>query len=316
MITTPTTKPKPIQAPPSRDRLEMMLINGPDLIDVVQGFIDEFKLKYKIEQVIAENHPTMPQAKKDEFRGQRVGVLKDTLSAGELHLNTFITEDTEMLEMKTDALKCANFKEPYEVLITGESGTGKEIIGKAMIGHRTGMIKAINCAAMPEYLIESELFGHRKGAFTGADETREGLCAAAKDGVMFLDEVGDLPMPAQAKLLRAIQERRIRRVGATVDEEISCRFVCATWQNIKKMVDDGRFRRDLYARISTLELHITPLKDRPGDVIPILRSIKGHEAFLAANDKYIKDGLLDLSLNVRSLQRYVTRYNVLGKVKI
>lgn len=316
MTPQPTTKPKSVQIAPTRERLEMMLINGPDLIDVVQGFIDEFKLKYKIDLVLAENHPTMPQPKKDEFRGMRVGVLKDTLSAGELHLNTFISEDTEMLDMKVDALKCANYKDPHEVLITGESGTGKEIIGKTMIGHRSGAIKAINCAAMPEHLIESELFGHRKGAFTGADETREGLCAAAKDGVMFLDEIGDLPMPAQAKLLRAIQERRIRRVGATVDEEISCRFVCATWQNIKKMVDDGRFRRDLYARISTLELHITPLKDRPCDVIPILKSIKGHEGFLAAHEKTIKDGLLDLSLNVRSLQRYVTRYNVLGKVKI
>lgn len=317
MTQQPTTKPKPIQTAPSRERLEMMLINGPDLIDVVQGFIDEFKLKYKIELVLSENHPTMPQIKKDEFRGQRVGVLKDTLSAGELYLNSFITEDLEMLDMKTDALKCANYKDPHEVLITGESGTGKEIIGKAMIGHRPGMIKAINCAAIPEHLIESELFGYTKNSFTGSDNRdREGMCAAAKDGVMFLDEVGDLPMPAQAKLLRAIQERRIRRVGATVDEEISCRFVCATWQNIKKMVDDGRFRRDLYARISTLELHISPLKERPCDVIPILKSIKGHEGFLAAHEKTIKDGLLDLSLNVRSLQRYVTRYNVLGKVKI
>lgn len=316
MTQQPTTKPKPVQVAPTRERLEMMLINGPDLIDVVQGFIDEFKLKFKIELVFAENHPTMPPEKKKEFMGQKVGVLKDTLSRGELHLNTFITEDEEMLGMKVDALKCANYKEPHEVLITGESGTGKEIIGKAMIGHRDGEIKAINCAALPEHLIESELFGHLRGSFTGADKEKEGLCSSAKNGVLFLDEIGDLPLPVQSKLLRAIQERRIRKVGATVDEEISCRFVCATWQDVKKMVSEGRFRKDLYARISVLELHISPLRDRPVDVIPILKSIKGHEAFLVAHEKSIKEGLLDLSLNVRSLQRYVTRYNVLGKVKI
>lgn len=315
---TPTTK-QPIQRPeeiPSRERLERMLKSGPDLVDVVQQFIEQHKLKYRLDLVPVETDTRFNDEQKREYAGQKVGVLKDTLSRGELHLNTFITDDEEMLQMKVDALKCAVCKEPHEVLITGETGTGKEIIGKSMIGHRDGEIKAINCAALPEHLIESELFGHLKGSFTGADREKEGLCSSAKNGVLFLDEVGDFPLGLQSKLLRALQERRIRKVGATVDEEISCRFVCATWQNIKKMVDDGRFRRDLYARISTLELHISPLKDRMGDVIPILRSIKGHEAFLKEHEQAIRSGLLDLSLNVRSLQRYVTRFNVLGKVKL
>lgn len=313
----PTTKqpvvPKPI---PDRERLERMLKSGPDLISTVQQFIDEFSLKYRIDLVPVESDGRFNDDQKREYAGQKVGVLKDTLSRGELFLNTFITTDEEMLQMKTDALKCAVCKEPHEVLITGETGTGKEIIGKSMIGHRDGEIKAINCAALPEHLIESQLFGHRKGSFTGADRDYEGLCLAAHDGVLFLDEVGDLPLPLQSKLLRAIQERRILPVGSTVEQLISCRFVCATWQNIKGMVDAGRFRRDLYARISTLELHISPLRERAGDVIPILKSIKDHEAFLKEHEQSIRTGLLDLSLNVRSLQRYVTRYNVLGKVKI
>lgn len=311
----PQVKPKPVPIAPSRDRLELMLMNGPDLVSTVQQFIDDFKLKYRVDMVPIDK-TNYPAQKKLEFAGQVVGVLRDTLSRGELHLNTFITEDPEMQDMKVDALKCAVCKDPHEVLVTGETGTGKEVIGKAMIGHRDGEIKAINCAALPEHLIESELFGHLKGSFTGADREKEGLCSSAKNGVLFLDEVGDLPLPLQPKLLRAILERRIRKVGATTDEEISCRFVCATWANIKEMVDKKLFRKDLYARISTLELHISPLRERQCDVIPILKSIKGHESFLAAHEKSIREGLLDLSLNVRSLQRYVTRYNVLGKVKI
>lgn len=203
---------------------------------------------------------------------------------------------------------------PYEVLITGETGTGKEIIAKSMIGKLSGEIKAINCGALPENLIESELFGHVKGAFTDAREDKDGLCTAARDGVMFLDEIGDLPLIAQGKLLRAIQEKRIRPVGSTRDIPITCKFVCATHKKIRKMVEDGTFRRDLYARISTLELHIKPLRERRHDVIPIMRTIPGHEVLLRDYQKMFEEGDIDLSLNVRSLQQYVTRYQVLGRL--
>lgn len=303
------TQPKPISGPlknpiPTRLQLEMMLEN--DLIEPVRSLIREHSLQLDVQT--SDGNATY----KDIVVPLGKYYLKDKLSRGELHLETFITEDESTLRMKDDAKRIS--KTIYEVLITGETGTGKEIIGKSMIGERKGHTLAVNCGAFPENLIESELFGHIKGAFTGADRDKEGLCAKAADGVMFLDEIGDMPLSVQVKLLRAIQEKRIRKVGATVDEEISCRFVCATHRNIEKMVEDGQFRRDLYARISTLELHINPLRDRPKDTLPIVRSMKGHERFLEQYESLLVNGGLDLSLNVRSLQRYIIRYNVLGRI--
>lgn len=136
--------------------------------------------------------------------------------------------------------------------------------------------------------------------------------ASAKDGVIFLDEIGELPLHGQSKLLRALQDKKIRRVGSNVEEDITCKFVCATHRNIKKMVADGHFRRDLYARISTLELHIKSLKDREGDVVPILNSIKNGPDFIKALEGHVHK--LDLTLNVRSLQQAVTRWSVLGRI--
>lgn len=299
MVTIPITPPKPIpkpEIPPTEDRLRMMLKNGPDLYDVVQGFIDKHKLPYTIEKLEDGS-----------------AVLKDTLSPGELHLKKFITEHEEMLVMKDDARKMS--KVIHEVLIVGETGTGKEIIAKSMIADRKGAIKAVNCAGFPEQLIESELFGHKKGSFTGADTDKEGLIEAANEGVMFLDEVGELPMSVQAKLLRVLQEREIRRVGSNISKAITCKFVFATHRDLRQMVKDNLFRKDLYARISTLEIGITSiLPDRKCDIIPITKSLTGGDKFLEKYQAELTSGLLDLSLNVRSLQQHVIRYNTLGRV--
>jgi transcriptional regulator with PAS, ATPase and Fis domain len=227
-----------------------------------------------------------------------------------LHLKEFITIEDETLRMKEDARKIA--KSEHEVLITGETGTGKELIAKSMIGERIGAIKAVNCAGFPSELIESELFGHIRGSFTGANTEKEGLLSAAKDGIMFLDEVGELPMHVQAKLLRALQDKSIRKVGSNVEEKITCKFVCATHRNLKKMVESKEFRQDLYARISTLELHIKPLRDRKCDIVPITESLKGGKDFLLKHQDELP--LLDLSLNVRSLQQHVIRFAVLGRL--
>lgn len=292
----------PIQqpTPPSEERLRMLLSQGPEFVDVVKDFIDKFKLPYTIDV--------------DVMTGK--GILKDTLSVGELHLKKFITEDRETIEMKNSALKMS--KTPYEVLIIGETGTGKEIIAKSMIANRKGAIKAINCAGFPETLIEAELFGYVRGAFTGANETREGLILSAQDGVIFMDEIGELPLVMQSKLLRVIQEKRVRKVGATKDEDINCKFVFATNKELKLEVDKGFFRRDLYARISTLELHIKPLVDRMCDIEPITRNLfpPDGEKFLDKYKPQLMSGDLDLSLNVRSLQQYVIRYAVLGKINL
>ena len=141
------------------------------------------------------------------------------------------------------------------------------------------------------------------------------MIAAANDGVMFLDEIGDMPLDVQAKLLRAIQYKVIRKVGSNKEEKITCKFVCATNKNLPEMVKRGEFREDLYARLSTLELHITPLRERLCDVEPICNSLEGGKEFYREYGKQVMDGLLDLSLNVRSLQQYIIRFSVLGKVR-
>lgn len=161
---------------------------------------------------------------------------------------------------------------PTNVLITGESGTGKEVVAKAI--HYNGPIKekpfvTVNCGAIPENLMESEMFGHKKGSFTGAVADKVGLFEAADGGTLFLDEVGELPLNIQVKLLRAIQERVIRKVGATDDQKVDVRIIAATNRDLKKMVADGDFREDLYYRLNVINILTPPLRERDGD-IPIL----------------------------------------------
>jgi DNA-binding NtrC family response regulator len=158
------------------------------------------------------------------------------------------------------------------VLILGESGTGKELVARevhAQSPRQDAPIIAVNCASIPETLIESELFGHEKGAFTGAHCTRAGLVEAADGGTLFLDEIGELPLSAQARLLRVLQEGEVRRVGATASRKASVRLIAATHRNLRQRCREGRFREDLYFRLRVLEIQLPPLRDR-GDDIPAL----------------------------------------------
>lgn len=264
--------------------------NDESFIQLVQAQIDKYKLPFNIVN----------------------GELKNMLERGDQYLDKFVTVDRKMLQMKDDARKMA--KCPYEVLIHGETGTGKEIIAQSMIGSREGSIKAVNCAGLPTELIESELFGHVRGSFTGANSEKEGLMSAAENGVMFLDEIGELPLFVQAKLLRAIQDQKIRKVGSNRDEPINCKFVCATHQDLRKMVSEGKFRQDLYARICSLELYITPLRERLDDIEPICNSIEGGRIFFETFKDGLLNGSLGLELNVRSLIAYIRRYKVLGRI--
>ncbi len=155
------------------------------------------------------------------------------------------------------------------VLITGESGTGKEVVARAIhvAGDRRDLpFVAVNCGAIPEGLIESEFFGHERGAFTGAGERRAGLFEVAGAGTLFLDEIGELPPPVQVKLLRALQERRIRRVGGTADIGISARIVAATNRDLGEDVRSGRFREDLYYRLNVIQVRMPPLRERREDI--------------------------------------------------
>ncbi len=159
------------------------------------------------------------------------------------------------------------------VLIIGETGTGKEQVARAIHTasrpHRTGTFSAINCAALPETLLESELFGHEKGSFTGAAAQRKGRFELANGGTLFLDEIGDVPLSMQVKLLRVLQERRFERVGGSESIPIDVRVVAATHQALEKLVKEGKFREDLFYRLNVIRMEIPPLRERPEDV-PVL----------------------------------------------
>jgi len=155
------------------------------------------------------------------------------------------------------------------VLILGESGTGKELVARAICQHSKRANKqflAINCAAIPEGLVESELFGHEQGAFTGADRQRVGRFEQCSDGTLLLDEIGDMPLPVQAKILRLIQEQRFERVGGTQPISTRVRVLTATNQNLDQLIASGRFRNDLYYRLNVATIHVPPLRDRKEDI--------------------------------------------------
>ena len=172
-----------------------------------------------------------------------------------------------MVEVRAQIHRLARSMAP--VAITGESGTGKELAARLI--HESGPraarpFVAVNCGAIPETLMEAEFFGYRKGAFTGADQERDGFFQAASGGTLFLDEVADLPLAMQVKLLRAIQEKRVRKVGATVEEQVDVRIVSATHQDLARCVAAGRFRQDLYYRLNVIELKLPPLRERREDI--------------------------------------------------
>ena len=200
-------------------------------------------------------------------------------------------------------------------LILGETGTGKDIVAQAIhkCSNKKGALVTVNCAAIPSELLESELFGHEKGSFTGADKLRRGRFEQSSGGSLFLDEIGDMPLPLQAKLLRAIESRTIQRVGGAEDIKIDLRLICATHRDLEKKVESGEFRADLYFRINVLPINVPSLAERRTD-IPSLQAtlLKNLNLDKSVEPVFTPDAITALSKhnwpgNVRELKNVIER---------
>jgi len=186
---------------------------------------------------------------------------------------TAIVAESDAMRNVLDVMRRAA-RSDATVLVSGESGTGKELVARAVHAHSTrvaGPFVAVNCQALAPGLLESELFGHEKGAFTGAERERPGVFERADGGTLFLDEVGEIPEDAQAKLLRVLQERTVVRVGGEKERSVDFRVVAATNRDLRQEVAEGRFREDLYFRLAVIPIHLPPLRERPDDILPLAR---------------------------------------------
>jgi len=212
------------------------------------------------------------------------------------------------------------------VLVTGPNGTGKELVAHWLhqkSNRSKGPMIEVNCAAIPSELIESELFGHIKGAFTSANKDRAGKFEAANKGTIFLDEIGDMSLSAQAKVLRALQESRIQRVGSDKDIKVDVRVIAATNKNLKKEIQEGRFREDLYHRLAVILIKVPPLNDRRDD-IPVLVDYFAHKIASeqgTAKKSFSSEALkllqaYDWTGNIRELRNVVERLIILGESEV
>ena len=236
-------------------------------------------------------------------------------------LADILTRDPQMLKVCATVEKVAGTN--ATVMLLGESGTGKELLARgvhALSSRKDGKFVAINCAAIPENLLESELFGYEKGAFTGAAKQTPGKIETASGGTLFLDEIGDLPAALQAKILRFLQDRTIERVGGRQEIAVDVRVVCATHQDLHTMIREGRFREDLYYRLAEIVVNIPPLRARQGDAV-----LLGHAFARLYADEYkrrsltlLPDALAAIEAhawpgNVRELQNCVKRAVIMAE---
>lgn len=228
---------------------------------------------------------------------------------------TLIGESSPIRQARSMIEKLARSQAP--VHISGESGTGKELAARLIHGsgpRREGPFVPVNCGALPENLIESEFFGYRKGAFTGANQDREGFFQAASGGTLFLDEVADLPLQMQVKLLRAIQEKKVRKIGSTQEDPVDVRIISATHRNLTQMLENGEFRQDLYYRLNVIELKMPALREMPQDIPALAARVLEKQSgvlgiSLPALDKNAEAALLRHPFpgNVRELENVLER---------
>ncbi len=230
------------------------------------------------------------------------------------NMPTLIGDSPAILQAKQIIARLARSLAP--VYITGESGSGKELAARMI--HASGPradhpFVVVNCGAIPENLLESEFFGYRKGAFTGAESDRDGFFQAAHGGTLFLDEIAELPLAMQVKLLRSVQEKLVRKVGATAEDSVDLRIVCATHQNLAACVESGSFRQDLYYRVAVIELKMPSLRERREDIPVLMDSILGRQAqssgkVLRLSPRALKALMgYDFPGNVRELENVLER---------
>jgi two-component system, NtrC family, response regulator AtoC len=279
-----------------------------------EGAYDYLPKPFRPDEVIM----TVRKAEERERLRREVETLRSSLGVDPLR-DLMIFESRAMRELLELAGRVA--QHDTTVLITGESGTGKEVLARAI--HRLSprserAFTAINCAAIPGQLLESELFGHTKGAFTGAVADRMGLFEVAHEGTLLLDEIGDLPLDLQAKLLRVLEEGEIRRVGGRDAKRVDVRVIAATAKPLEQAVEQGEFRADLFYRLNVVRLHLPPLRERPEDVPALLTHFARQAATRMGRAVSLTPGAL-ASLthhtwpgNVRELRNAVERAVVLG----
>jgi sigma-54 specific flagellar transcriptional regulator A len=214
-----------------------------------------------------------------------LGSLLDEIWVSHSHHRQDRANDSKSARLIGDSVEMQNIRSLIDrvapsmatVLVTGESGTGKEVVARRIhdLSGRSGPFVAINCGAIPDHLLESELFGHERGAFTGAVAARAGRFEMAKGGTIFLDEIGDMPAGMQVKLLRVLQERVVERIGGTKSTPVDIRVIAATHRDLPVSIEEGRFREDLYYRLSVFPVDVPPLRDRVDDIRPLVDEIVG-----------------------------------------
>lgn len=230
------------------------------------------------------------------------------------NLNAMVTQDPATMELKTSLSMVADIDIHPELnaqitsMILGESGTGKELCAQILHGKRRGAFVAANCAAIPAELFEAEMFGYKKGAFTGAHVDTKGKFVSAEGGTLFLDEVGDLSLAHQAKILRALETREVTPLGVHVPVRFNCQIISATNHDIKRMVLNKQFRTDLYYRLSVNEFHTIPLRDRPDDVPLILSAFR--RRYKMTDDDSVPDVSVYSEGNVRALRSWAIRKEI------
>ncbi len=252
-----------------------------------------------------------------------VQVLRDEISSL-VQTERIVGNSPAMQEVYKTVGKVA--KADATVLITGESGTGKELVAEALhynSNRRSGPIVKVSCAALPETLLEAELFGHEKGSFTGAMTQRRGRFEMADKGTIFLDEIGEMSLPMQTKLLRVLQERKIERVGSSLPIKVDIRIICATNKDLQRQVEQQRFRDDLFYRLNVINIHMPPLRDRKEDIPALVEHfLAKHRYSATAQPAAISEEALkrlmeyDWPGNVRELENVVERAVVLSRGQI